>query len=96
MDSKVSTICFEEVARELRAIVSDDTVGDPEAAHEALDELDSTAGWNGSDGFHFCPLGELVDGDVEITVAPCARGNGPRMSSPQTANGHVSGMVWRP
>ena len=44
--------------------------GDPEAAHEALDELDSIAGWNGSDGFHFRPLGELVDGDVEITVAP--------------------------
>ena len=68
--SKVSIVGFEEVTSKLRAIICDDTIGDPEAAHEALDELDSRAGWNGSDGFHFRPLGELVDGDVEITVAP--------------------------
>ena len=38
--SKVSTVCFEEVTGELRAVVDDDAVGDPETAHEALDELD--------------------------------------------------------
>ena len=43
---------------------------DPEAAYEALDELDSRAGWDGMDGFHFRPLGELVDGDVDVAVAP--------------------------
>ena len=61
---------FEEVTSKLRAVICDDAVGDPEPAHEALDELDSSAGWNGSDGFHFRPLGELVNGDVEIMVAP--------------------------
>ena len=62
--SKVSTIYFEEVTSELRAVVSDDAVGDPEMAHETLDVLNRETGWNGADGFHFRPLGELVDGDV--------------------------------
>ena len=68
--SKVSTVGFEEVTSKLRAIICDDAVGDPEAAHEALDELDSRAGRDGTDGFHFRPLGELVDSNVEIAVAP--------------------------
>ena len=71
-------------------------LGTSETAHEALDELNRGTSWDGADSFHFRPLGELVDGDVEIAVAPGTRGNGPKMSSPQTANGHVSGMVWRP
>ena len=93
---KVSTVCFEEIIGELRAIVGDDAVGDPEAAHETLDELDRRADWDGADSFHLRPLGEVVNGNVEVSVAPGTRGNGPRMSSPQTANGHESGMVWRP
>ena len=68
--SKVSTVGFEEVASKLRTVIYDDAVGDLEAAHEALDELDSRAGWDGTDGFHFRPLGELVDGVIEVTVAP--------------------------
>ena len=40
LHSKVSTICFEEIASELRAVVGDDTIRDSEPAHEALDELD--------------------------------------------------------
>ena len=57
--SKVSTVGFEEVASKLRTVICDDAVGDPEAAHEALDELDSGAGWDGADGFHFCHLVNL-------------------------------------
>ena len=51
--SKVSTICFEEVTGELRAVIGDDAVGDPETAHEALDELDRGTGWDGADGYHY-------------------------------------------
>ena len=68
--SKVSTVCFEEVTGELRAIVGDDAVGDPETAHKALDVLNHRTSWDGADGFHFRPHGELVDGDVEVAVAP--------------------------
>ena len=38
--SKVSTICFEEIAGELRTVVGDDAIRHPKPAHEALDELD--------------------------------------------------------
>ena len=96
MCSKVSIVCFEEIAGELRTIVSDDAIRDPEPAHEALDELDCRTNWDGADGFHLHPLGELVDGDVEVKVAPRRSRERPKMSSPQTANGHVRGMVWRP
>lgn len=41
--SKVSTICFEEIAGELRTIVGDDVIRDPKLIHEALDELDCGA-----------------------------------------------------
>ena len=68
--SKVSTICFKEVARELRTVICDDAVGDPETAHETLDELDRGASWDGADGLYFSPLGELVHDDVEVAVAP--------------------------
>ena len=68
--SKVITVGFEEIASELRAVVGDDAVGDPETAHEALDELNRGTSWDGADGFHFHPLGELVDGDVEAAIAP--------------------------
>ena len=54
----------------MRAIVGDDAIRDPELAHEALDELDCRPYGDGADNFPFCPLGELVDGDVEVTVAP--------------------------
>ena len=59
--SKVSAICFENVASELRAIVGHDTIRDPETAHEVLDELDGRAGRDGADGFYLDPLGGLVE-----------------------------------
>ena len=68
--SKVSAVGFEEVTSELQAVIYDDAVGNPEMAHEALDKLNCRPSWDGADGFHFCPLGELVDDDVEVAVAP--------------------------
>ena len=70
LHSKVSIICLEEIASELRAVIGDDAVGDPEPAYESLDELDRGAGRDGADGFYLRPLGELVDGDIEVAVAP--------------------------
>ena len=40
MRSKVSTIRFEEIASELRAMVGDDENRDAKSGYEALDELD--------------------------------------------------------
>jgi hypothetical protein len=94
--SKVSTICFEKIAGELRTIVGDDAVWNLEPAHEALDELDRRASWDGADGLYLRPLGEFADGDIEIAIAPSCSREWARMSSPQTMNGQDSGMVWRP
>ena len=45
-------------------------VGDPKPAHDSFDELDGRSSWNSVHGFYLRPLGELVDGDVEVAVAP--------------------------
>jgi hypothetical protein len=39
-------------------------------ADQPTDELDCGPGWNGAHQLHLHPLGELVDGDVEVAVAP--------------------------
>src|SRR3954469_25736184 len=67
---KVSAICFEEITGELRTVVCDDAVWHPEPAHDTPDELDRGARGDGTDNLHLCPLGELVNGDVEVAVAP--------------------------
>ena len=54
----------------MRTIVGDDAIRHPKPAHEALDELDYRTSWDGADSFHFHPLGELVNGDVEVAIAP--------------------------
>ena len=59
MRSKVSAVGFEEVTSKLRVIICDDAVGDPEVAHEALDELNCRPGWDGADSLHLCPFGNL-------------------------------------
>jgi hypothetical protein len=39
------------------------------------------------------PLGEFIDGDQEVRVAPGAFCKGPTRSRPHTANGQVMGIV---
>ena len=46
--SNVSTVRFEEITGELRTVVGDDVVGQPKSVHEALDELDCRARWEGA------------------------------------------------
>jgi hypothetical protein len=40
------------------------------------------------------PLGDLVYSDKQVCIALDAFLRGPTRSSPQTANGHVIGIVW--
>jgi hypothetical protein len=41
-----------------------------EVAHQPLNELDGRPGGNGAHQLHLRPLGELVDGDVDVALAP--------------------------
>ena len=59
--SKVSTVGLKEVTSELRAVICDDAIRHPESAHEALDELDRGASWDGAGSFNLRPLSEFVD-----------------------------------
>ena len=61
---------LEEAAGELGAVVSDDVVGDAKTKYQSLDELDRGPRRDCADSFHLCPLGEFIDGDVEVAVAP--------------------------
>ena len=45
-------------------------LGTPNRLTRPLMKLDRGACRDGADGFYLCPLGELVDGDVEVSVAP--------------------------
>ena len=55
---------FHEFSRsEVRAIVRDDAMGDPESAGDHLEEIDHRRGSRVCDWYSFDPLGELVDSD---------------------------------
>ena len=68
--AEVGEVGFEQPAGELRAIVGDDAAGHAEAAYQALDELHRGSCRDVPDWLHLRPLGEFVDGDVEVAVAP--------------------------
>ena len=70
LHAKVGAVGLEEAAGELRAIVGDDVVGDAEEAHQTLDELHRRSHRDVADWLHLRPLGEFVDGDVEVAVVP--------------------------
>jgi hypothetical protein len=38
--------------------------------HQPTDEFDGRPGRNRAHQVHLCPLGELIDGDVEVAIAP--------------------------
>ena len=80
--SKVSTICFEEIASELRTIVGDDPVRDPETANNRPKELDGWLCCHLPHCFHLWPLCELADRNVQVLKAPDSTGEGAQYVEP--------------
>jgi hypothetical protein len=91
--AKIFTIPLECAAGELGPVISDDDVQDPKPANDGLDKLDCELLIDLDHSGRFRPLGEFVDGDIEIRYPPMAGGNDPMMSSPQTANDHEGGII---
>ena len=87
-------VALEYTAGELRAVVRDDAFWHTETTYQPLDEFNGGSGWYPSHGLHLRPLGELVDGDEEETIAPEHSRERAQDVQPQTAKGHESGMVW--
>jgi hypothetical protein len=94
LDAMIIVVSLEHVADELGTVVNDDPVRDPKPVDDGHDELDCRLLVDLDNRGCFQPLGELVDTDVQISESFDALGNGPRMSSPHTANGHEGGIIY--
>jgi hypothetical protein len=69
-DADRCTVFPEQSAGELAAVVGDDAIRHAKTAYHPTDELDCRPGRDSAHRLHLCPLGKLVDGDVEVAVAP--------------------------
>ena len=67
LDAESFAPIFELTSGELGAIISDDLVRSAESDHYVLEELFGLPGCDLGDRFGFNPLGELVDGDEEMS-----------------------------
>ena len=63
--------------------------------YQLSDETDSSASIKILDRLSFNPFGKLVDCHTHCVKLLLPVLNGPTMSSPQTAKGQMSGMVFR-
>ena len=80
-------ILLEEPTSELGPVVRNDTVWDPKSADNRLEEGNNNTLGDVDHRGSLWPLCELVDGDKEESVPADDPRNGPRISTPHTANG---------
>jgi hypothetical protein len=76
--AKIFTVPFKCVAGELGPVVSDDPVQAPKPTDDGLDELDCRLLVDLDHKACFRPLGEFVDGDIEIPVPSDSSGEWPQ------------------
>jgi hypothetical protein len=76
--AKIFTVLLECTASELGLIVSDDPVQDAKPTDDGLDELDCRLLVDLDHMGCFRPLGEFVDGNIEITVLSDVPGRWPQ------------------
>jgi hypothetical protein len=88
-------IFLEDSTCKLGYVVRNDTVWDPKSTDDGLEESDSGPLGDVDHRGGLWPLSELVDGDKEVRYPPMALGNGPRISTPHTANGQEGGIICR-
>jgi hypothetical protein len=67
LDARIPTVSLERAAGELGPVVGDDPVWDPKLADNGLGELDCRLLIDLEHRGCFQPLGELVNGDVQIS-----------------------------
>jgi hypothetical protein len=79
---KIFTVPLKCTAGELGPIVSDDPVQDPKLADDGLNELDHRLLVDLNHRGRFWPLGEFVDGDIEIPVSSDGPGEWPQDVQP--------------
>jgi hypothetical protein len=80
--AKIFTLPLECTVGELGSIVSDDPVWDPKLEDDGLDKLDCVLLIDLDHRGRFRPLGEFVDGDIEISVPSDGLGKWPQDVQP--------------
>ena len=99
LGAKILDILYEGAARNLRAVVVDDPVRNPETANNRTEELDCLLCCDLPHCFHFWPLCELVDCNVQVLKAPNNTGERaqyvkpPDRQRPGERNG-LKGLSW--
>src|SRR3954464_126022 len=87
LGAEVLDILHEGVACELRTVVGDDPVRDPEATNNRAEEFDHGLGRHLPHWFHFRPLCELVDCNVQVLKSPDSAGEGAEDIEPPDRKG---------
>ena len=95
LNAHVAAREFYLVGREVRAVVSDDAVGDAITVYNP--DMKTITGpdlavLTGLASIHLVNLSTMTSKYFFLWVPPL---RGPTMSSPQTTKGHVMGIVWR-
>jgi hypothetical protein len=80
--ANIFTILLECTAGKLGPVISDDPVQDPKPTDDGLDELDYRLLVDLDHRGCFWPLGEFVDGDIEIPVPSDGPGKWPQDVQP--------------
>jgi hypothetical protein len=91
--AKIFAVPLECTTGELGPVVSDNLIWDPKPTDDGFDKLDCGLLIDLDHRGRFWPLGEFIDGDIEIPVPSDGPRNGSRMSSPQTSNDHEGGII---
>jgi hypothetical protein len=79
---KIFTVPLKCAAYELGPVVSDDPIRDPKPVDDGLDKLDCGLLIDLDHIGRFQPLGEFVDGDIEISVPSDGSGKWPQDIQP--------------
>jgi hypothetical protein len=90
----VVIIEVQELLGELGPVVGDDRVGDPKAEDIVLEKAYHLFGADLGQGPSLDSLSELVDHKNKWVNPSRAFLKGPKRSRPNTAKGHMMGMVW--
>jgi hypothetical protein len=85
MDAKILVVSLECAAGELGPIISDDPARDPKPTDDGLDKLDCRLLVDLDHRGCFWPLGELIDGDIQIPES--SNGHGERTQDVQPPHG---------
>jgi hypothetical protein len=86
---------LEESTCKLGPVVRNDMAWDPKSIDNRLEEGNSSTLGDTDHRGGLWTLYELVNGDEEETVPADSPGNGPRISTPHTANGQEGGIICR-